>query len=93
MTAPAGCERPPAVLSIASGRCAAVADRISEDLIQELSGLCLSLGAAAEAVDLTDEDREELCARARVIQQCSRLLGAVAERLAGLDGRSEATAG
>ena len=78
--------------AVSSRHCAAIADRIYDDIIQELSALSLSLGAESDHDDLTDGEREALRTRTRAIQQCSRFLGAVAERLMGLDGPSEAVA-
>lgn len=89
-------ERSHAALGLAGARCTAVSERIYEAILQELSAVGLSLGAAMHDDDLPTLEREALQTRARTVQQCARLLAAVAERLSGLDspeGTSPASAG
>lgn len=72
-------------------RCREASEAIYDGVVQELTALSLSLGASAESERLRDQDRRLLAARARAIEQCSRLLCAVAERLGDL--ASAATSG
>ncbi|MGO8687491.1 MAG: hypothetical protein ACLQT7_10010 [Candidatus Dormibacteria bacterium] len=62
-------------------RCREASEGLYDGVVQELTALSLSLGASAESEQLRDQERRLLATRARAIEQCSRLLCAVAERL------------
>ena len=71
-------------LDRSTARCQMVADQIYDGVVQDLAALALSPGASAACRQLSGDERALLTARTRAIQQCSRLLCAVAGRLTTL---------
>jgi len=74
-TAPA-----PGELERSAARCRAIAGQIRDSLVQELTAEALNLEVAGLG-GVADAEREALQARARLLERCARLLGAVAEQL------------
>ena len=71
-----------AALASADRMCRELAEHIEAEIVHDLTTIGVALDLAAEQDLVSDDPRSPLTARRRSIQQCARLLSAVAEQLA-----------